>query len=374
MTPPYKEGDFEKAIEAYMTDLARGEARWLQGDPGNYNARLGLDAVELDAFVTATQPDAWSKLVSALGGDHANARAQFSESVSKLLDSRGTLRCLRSGVTVFGVDFALAYFRPEHGLTQELTDLYAANRVTLTRQLAYSTNHHKTLDLALFVNGLPVATCELKNKLTGQTAKENARKQYRQDREPNERIFAKRAVVHFAADTDEVYLTTKLAGEETSFLPFNRGHNGGKGNPPGQKGKYKTSYLWEEVWQRDNWLDILRRFIHLGKTDAGEKLVIFPRYHQWRAVIELLGHARQHGAGHSYLVMHSAGSGKSNTIGWLAHRLAVLHRNDDAVFDKVVIITDRLALDQQLGDTVFQFEHKTGLVQKTALLLFPWVR
>ena len=366
MTAPYKEGDFEKAIEAYLTDEARGAARWVKGDPDNYDARLGIDPVELDAFTAETQAGAWSTLVSTrFGGDETKARATFHQTISKMLDSQGTLRCLRSGITVLGVDFALAYFRPEHGLTEELNKLYAANRVTLTRQLAYSTKHHNTLDLALFVNGVPVATAELKNKLTGQTAKENARTQYRKDREPNETIFAKRAVVHFAVDTDEVFLTTKLARQDTSFLPFNRGHNGGKGNAPAPQGKYKTSYLWEEVWQRDNWLDILRRFIHLGANDAGEKVVIFPRYHQWRAVVELLAHARQHRAGHSYLVMHSAGSGKSNTIGWLAHRLAVLHSNDDAVFDKVVIITDRLALDQQLGDTVFQFEHKTGLVQKT---------
>jgi type I restriction enzyme, R subunit len=365
MTAPYKEGDFERAIEAHLTDEARGDSRWVKGDPANYDARLGIDPVELDAFIADTQSDAWTTLVTRLGGDEEKARATFCQAVSKMLDSQGVLRCLRSGVAVLGVDFALACFRPEHGLTEDLTRLYASNRVTVTRQLAYSTKHHKTLDLALFVNGVPVATAELKNKLTGQTAKENARKQYRQDREPNELIFAKRAVVHFAADTDEVYLTTKLAGETTSFLPFNRGNNGGKGNPLPTAGKYRTSYLWEEVWQRDNWLDILRRFIHLGSSESGEKFIIFPRYHQWRAVVDLLADARQHGPGRGYLVMHSAGSGKSNTIGWLAHRLAVLHHDDDAIFDKVVIITDRRALDQQLGDTVFQFEHKTGLVQKT---------
>jgi type I restriction enzyme, R subunit len=323
MTAPYKEGDFERAIEAHLTDEKRGDARWLSGDPGNYDAALGLDTVELDEFIAATQADAWQTLVTTrFSGDETTARTKFHEAVAKLLDSQGTLRCLRSGVTVLGVD------------------------------------------LALFVNGIPVATAELKNKLTGQTAKENARKQYRKDREPNALIFAKRAVVHFAADTDEVFLTTKLAGQATGFLPFNRGHAGGKGNPPSAAGKYKTSYLWEEVWQRDNWLDILRRFVHLSKNDAGETFVIFPRYHQWRAVVQLVRHA-QHGPGQSYLVMHSAGSGKSNTIGWLAHRLAVLHSNDEPVFDKVVIITDRLALDQQLGDTVFQFEHKSGLVKKT---------
>jgi len=365
MSAPYKEGDFEQAIEAHLTDPARGDPRWLQGDPANYDPELGFDPTELDAFTAAAQATTWAKLVAKVGGDEAKARTQFHRAVAKMLDSQGTLRCLRAGVTVLGEDFELAYFRPEHGLTEELVERYAANRVTVTRQLAYSAKHNKTLDMALLVNGIPVATVELKNKLTGQTAKENARKQYRQDREPNALIFAKRAVVHFAADTDEVFVTTKLAGQDTTFLPFNRGHNGGKGNPTADPGKYKTSYLWEEVWQRDNWLDILRRFIHVGKSDSGKPFIIFPRYHQWRAVVKLLAHARQQGAGQSYLVMHSAGSGKSNTIAWLSHRLAVLHKADKPVFDKVVIITDRLALDQQLGDTVFQFEHKSGLVKKT---------
>ena len=365
MTGPYKEGDFERAIEAYLSDQARGEGRWLVGDPANYDAKLALDPTELDAFIAETQGKQWATLVSSrFGGDETKARGTFHQTVAKMLDSQGVLRCLRGGVSVMGVDFELAYFRPEHGLTKELNARYAANRVTVVRQLAYSTKHHNTLDLALFVNGLPVATSELKNKLTQQTVK-NAMKQYREDREPAEPIFARRAVAHFAVDTDEVYLATKLAGENTTFLPFNRGKDNGKGNPPGAGSKYATSYLWEDVWQRDNWLDILRRFVHVSKDDAGERSVIFPRFHQWDAVLQLLSHARSNGAGHNYLIEHSAGSGKSNTIAWLAHRLAVLHAADEPVFDKVIIVTDRLVLDQQLGDTVYQFEHKTGLVQKT---------
>jgi len=365
MTAPYKEANFERAIEAHLTDPARGAAQWLAGDPANYDAALALDPVELDAFIDSTQTKQWAALVaSRFGGDEAKARATFHQTVAKMLDSEGVLRCLRIGVPVLGVDFELAYFRPEHSLTEELDKLYAANRVTVVRQLAYSAKHHNTLDLALFVNGIPVATAELKNKLTQQTV-EDAKKQYREDREPGERIFARRTVAHFAVDTDEVYLTTKLAGENTTFLPFNRGNDKGKGNPPGIAGKYATSYLWEGVWERDNWLDILRRFVHASKDDAGETSVIFPRYHQWDAVLKAVAHARANGAGHNYLIEHSAGSGKSNTIAWLAHRLAVLHVDDKPVFDKVIIVTDRRLLDQQLGDTVFQFEHKTGLVQKT---------
>ncbi len=365
MTGPYKEGDFERAIEAYLTDPARGQARWLSGHPANYDAKLALDPVKLDAFIAATQAKQWQTLVTTrFGGDEGKARATFHQTVAKMLDSQGVLRCLRVGVSVMGVDFELAYFRPEHGLTKELTELYAANRVTVVRQLIYSTKNTNELDLVLFVNGLPVATAELKNKLTKQTVK-HAMKQYRSDREASEPIFARRAIAHFAVDTDEVYLATKLASQDTVFLPFNRGHNNGKGNPPGTGGKYATSYLWEEVWQRDNWLDILRRFVHVSKNDDGERSVIFPRFHQWDAVLRLLAHARTNGAGHNYLIEHSAGSGKSNTIAWLAHRLAVLHADDEPVFDKVIIVTDRLVLDQQLGDTVYQFEHKTGLVQKT---------
>ena len=365
MTAPYKEGDFERAIEAYLTDPERGDSQWRTGDPANYDAKLALDLTELDTFIAATQSKPWETLVSSrFGGDDAKARATFHQTVAKMLDSQGVLRCLRVGVSVMGVDFELAYFRPEHGLTEELTELYAANRLTVVRQVPYSTKNHNTLDLTLLVNGIPVATAELKNKLTKQRV-EHAKKQYREDREASERIFARRAIAHFAVDTEEVYLATRLAGENTAFLPFNRGNENGKGNPPGVAGRHATSYLWEDVWQRDNWLDILRRFAHVSKDDAGGRSVIFPRFHQWDAVLRLLAHARAHGAGHSYLIEHSAGSGKSNTIAWLAHRLAVLHVGDSPVFDKVIIVTDRLVLDQQLGDTVYQFEHKTGLVQKT---------
>ncbi|MDO0826517.1 restriction endonuclease subunit R [Xanthomonas campestris pv. campestris] len=232
------------------------------------------------------------------------------------------------------------------------------------------------IDVTLAVNGLPVVTAELKNPLTGQPASE-AIHQYQHDRDERDRLFAfkQRALVHFAVDPDEAWMTTRLKGRETVFLPFNRGHVHGAGNPP-VPGNWKTHYLWDEVLNADSLLDILQRFMHLEikerqiATDKGVRTVrketmIFPRYHQLDAVRRLVGHARAHGSGHNYLVQHSAGSGKSNSIAWLAHRLASLHdAHEEKVFHSVVVVTDRRVLDQQLQNTIYQFEHKTGVVEK----------
>ncbi len=270
----------------------------------------------------------------------------------------------------------LAYFRPASGLNPELEAKYAANRLTVIRQLHYAPEHAGSLDLVLFVNGLPVATAELKNPLTHQTV-EHAIAQYRVDRDPRDVLLGRRAVVHFAVDPDLVMMTTKLEGKATRFLPFNRGSDPGttacgKGNQPNPDG-YATSYLWEQVWERHAWLDILSRFIHLelakpgtrGKAGLRDATLIFPRFHQWDAVRQLERHTREQGSGRNYLVQHSAGSGKSNTIAWLAHRLASLHDASDAkVFDKVVVVTDRRVLDRQLQDTVSQFEHAHGVVKR----------
>ncbi len=251
---------------------------------------------------------------------------------------------LRHGVVDLGVTIRLAFFRPAHGLTDVLVRRYGSNRLTVTRQLPYQPGSTRTLDLVLFVNGLPVATAELKHHLTGQTI-EDAKHQYRHDRDPASAALLRRAVVHFALDTEQVAMTTKLQGASTRFLPFNLGREGGAGNPANSLG-HRSAYLWERVWEREAWLDILQRFVH-HDTTAG---TIFPRYHQWDAVRTLEAAAREEGAGHDYLVQHSAGSGKSNTIAWLAHRLASLHADDDVkVFDKVVVITDRRVLDQQFA-------------------------
>lgn len=245
----------------------------------------------------------------------------------------------------------------------------------MTRQLHYSLKSEKSLDLVLSVNGVPLATLELKNPLTGQTV-ENGMRQYRRDRDPREKIFdfKKRSLVHFAVDTEAVHMTTRLAGNATHFLPFNLGYNGGAGNPPDPRGRtYRTAYLWEEVLHRDSLLDLLARFLHLQAderiSDSGKRLkketMIFPRYHQLQAMRQLVYASAREGPGHNYLIEHSAGSGKSNTIAWLAHRLSSLHdANDERVFDSVIVVTDRLVLDKQLQDTIYQFEHRQGVVQK----------
>ena len=263
----------------------------------------------------------------------------------------------------------MAYFRPAHAKNHELIDLYGKNRLTVTRQLRYSDQHGNSVDLCLFVNGLPVATVELKHHLNGQSV-DHAMEQYRTDRDPRDLLF-RRTLVHFAVDTRLAYMTTRLEWGDTGFLPFNHGSDPGRlscgaGNPPNPDG-YATSYLWERVWAYDGWLDILGRFVEAlggpaGKRSA-ERTVIFPRFHQWDAVSRLAADAQANGAGMAYLVQHSAGSGKSNSIGWLAHRLSLLHdATDTKVFDKVIVVTDRRALDTQLRATVSQFESVPGTI------------
>lgn len=385
MSSVHTERAFEDAIEFHL--LAHG---WLKGLPTNFDPELGLDPVELMAFVEATQAEAWAKASSVLGGE-AKARHKFLEQLAGEIDQRGVIDVLRRPVTVVGQKFRLAYFRPAHSITSELLELYEANRLTLVRQLP-SKGAVKPIDVAVFLNGLPVATSELKNPFTGQTVKD-AIAQYRRDRDPKVPLFARRTLVHFAVDPDEVYATTRLRGEATVFVPFNQGSNGpgvsgGAGNPV--RTGYKTAYLWEEILQRDNWLELLQRFVHVAveppargtakakykPKSVHEREIIFPRYHQWHAVRSLVADAASSGPGIHYLVQHSAGSGKSNTIAWLAHRLASLHTPADGVelaeglspnqkiFSKVVVITDRLVLDRQLQDTIFQFDHVTGVVER----------
>ena len=335
-----------------------------------FDAALGLDALELFAFIEETQRLQWENLVKAHGGDDALARQRFVHRLAQQIDERGTIDVLRHGIRDQNVEIRLSYRKPAFGVAPELVADYDANRLTVTRQLPYDPESNKTLDLCLFLNGIPVATAELKNHLTGQNI-EHAIEQYRNDRDPKNVTLGRRALVHFAVDPDSVAMTTKLDGKSTRFLPFNLGHNLGKGNPPNPNG-HKTSYLWERVWAKDAWLDILHRFINVERPAKGSlsarraaETVIFPRYHQWDAVKKLEADAATNGAGHSYLIQHSAGSGKSNTIAWTAHRLSTLHTAEDRkVFDKVVVITDRVILDRQLQDTIYQFEHARGVVVK----------
>ena len=375
MNAVHVEEQFESAIEASM--LAAG---WGRGSPQDYRPGLGLDVEQLFAFLTTTQPKAWAKILGYYGGDDGTGREKFAEHLAGELDQRGPLDVLRHGLKDHGVAVSMAFFAPASTLSPELVALHAANRLSVTRQLRYSATTADELDLTLFVNGIPTATAELKNPLTGQDV-EDAKRQYRQDRSPKELLFARRALVHFAVDPDLVFLTTRLTGPSTRFLPFNLGtggpgHEGGAGNPTPRAG-YKTAYLWEQVWRPDSWLDLLRRFLHVedppapgrgkpvGKKPWYARTLIFPRLHQWDAVLALTAHAAEHGAGQNYLVQHSAGSGKSNTIAWLAYRLSSLHDADNTkVFHKVIVITDRLVLDRQLQDTIFQFDHTVGIVEK----------
>lgn len=366
------EAAFETVIEHYL--LNNGFTAMAK--EGYHKEKAFFPAVAIQ-FIKTTQPAEWSKLEALLG---ANTEQQVITDLTKWLDSNGSLNTLRHGFKCYGRQLQLAYFKAAHTLNPELEDKYRANITGITRQLQYSTRNNEIkkagiLDIMLSLNGIPVATIELKNPITNQTV-EDAKKQYKNDRDPRELLFEfkKRTLVHFAVDTEQVFMTTRLAGSATYFLPLNKGFEGGAGNPPDPKGKtYRTAYLWEEVLERNSLLDLLARFIHLQieekLTDEGRKVkkesMIFPRYHQLQAVRKIVAAAVIEGVGNNYLIEHSAGSGKSNTIGWLAHRLASLHTDaNHRVYDSVIVITDRRVLDKQLQDTIYQFEHKQGVVQK----------
>ncbi|MEA3414667.1 MAG: type I restriction endonuclease [Thermodesulfobacteriota bacterium] len=365
MTTGTTEQAFEEAIEKSLID----NGGYAKGDPSDFSREPAFDPKTIFAFLKDTQSQSWEKLSETHG---SQTESKILQRLFKELDNRGTLDVLRNGFVDYGVRFKMAYFKPASRLNPETIALYNKNRLTVTRQVKYSLKNENSIDMLLSLNGLPVATVELKNQFTGQNVV-NAKWQYAADRDPNELLFKfkKRALVHFAVDTDEVYMTTRLEGKATRYLPFNLGYNNGAGNPPNPNG-HKTSYLWEYVWAKDSWMDIIGSFLLLqteeykidGKIFKKEKL-IFPRFHQLDVVRKLTLDARQKGAGNNYLIQHSAGSGKSNSIAWLAYRLSSLHNNkDERIFDSIIVVTDRLVLDQQLQNTIYQFEHKLGVVQK----------
>jgi type I restriction enzyme R subunit len=365
-----KESKFEDRVEFEL--LARG---W-EPASGLFSAELGIHTGAMWQFIGATQPKSWERLVGYYGDDQDMAQRQFAQRVAAEIDARGVLDVLRLGVRDRGLHIDLAYFRPGHTLAADALAEYNENVLTVARQLHYSVRDpHLSVDMAFFVNGLPIATVELKNPNTGQNA-DHAITQYRH-RDQNEVFFAKRTLVHFAVDPDRAFITTRLRGRDTEFLPFNLGSNGpgisgGAGNPPAVPGSYSVAYLWEQIWERDNWLEILHRFMHIQAPDKkGVKENphtsprIFPRYHQWDAVQKMVAHAQANGAGYNYLIQHSAGSGKSNTIAWLSHRLSNLFDvGNQPVFHKIIVITDRIVLDRQLQKTIFQFDHTPGVVKK----------
>ena len=374
----HTERDFEHAIERGL--VSGGGFR--KGDPKGFDAATALFPAEVIAFIRTSQATRWAELEAMLKD---RTEATILDSLTKELGSKGALGVLRHGFKCYGKELRLAYFRPNSGMNPEAQARFAANQFTITRQVEFTsevmkkpdgTKRRCIIDVVLSVNGLPVVTAELKNPLTGQRA-EDACTQYKNDRDGRDLLFRfkERALVHFAVDTDEVWMTTQLKGADTYFLPFNRGYNNGAGNPP-VEGNWKTHYLWDEALQAHSLLDILQRFMHLEVTERTvptstgmrtirKESMIFPRYHQLAAVRELVAHAGEHGSGRNYLIQHSAGSGKSNTIAWLAHRLASLHDDtDQKIFHAVIVITDRRVLDLQLQNTIYQFEHKMGVVEK----------
>lgn len=362
---------FQKDILDYLANHG-----WEPGESSAYDQKLALYPKDLLAFLQETQPEQWQKFCNVYPGD---TKAALMKSIARQLDKKGTLYCMRNILKDRGVKFRLCQFQPDHDLNPITLANYKANRLRVVPELCYSPHDYKgRLDLALFVNGIPVATLELKSEF--KQSVERAVYQYKNDRQPVSKkgkkepllTFKRGALVHFAVSQYEVQMTTQLKGKDTFFLPFNKGSaEGGAGNAVPGDGGYATKYLWEDVFQRDQWLNILGRFIHLKieeKEDVtGKKYkkeaMIFPRHHQLDVVNRLLSAAKTEGAGHNYLIQHSAGSGKSNSIAWTSHQLASLHVNDDKLFNSVIVVTDRTVLDDQLQETIYQFEHTHGVVQ-----------
>lgn len=359
----------EKRFEDHITDhlVASG---YTQRQPSSYDKALCLIPDDVIAFVQATQPDQWQKLERQYGTAEETGR-RLCERLQSQIERKGTLEILRKGIETRGCKFKLAYFRPSSGMNPDHLAKYQQNRFVVIRQLQYSQKNANELDLALFLNGLPLLTAELKNSLTGQFV-EQAVKQYKEDRDPKEPLFRfKRCLVHFAVGNEKVFMTTCLAGAKTFFLPFNKDIE----NPVNPSG-FRTHYLWEDIWQPDTLLALLQSYlcvqVDAEKIWTGTELkeiekekLIFPRYHQLDAVRSLLSAVKEEGAGHTYLIQHSAGSGKSNSIAWLAHQLANLYRTEgdtDRLFDSIIVVTDRRVLDRQLQNTIKQFEQTDGTV------------
>lgn len=379
------ERDFEDDVEEIL-----GEAGWktfveerraaeAAGDPiweigqKDYDRGLAIKTGSLVGFVKETQPEEWAKIEGLYGSE---AESHFLRRLSKELDPHdergGIINVLRKGFKMApGAQFKICYFRPANEKNPVAWEKYRENRLEVVRQLRYGTradNEHDSVDIVLFLNGIPVVTMELKNNITGQRTA-HAVEQYKHDRSPKEVLFApnRRAIVHFALDSETVEMCTWLANGRSRFLPFNKGNGkSGAGNPPNPNG-YRTEYLYRDILAPDSLLDIIQRFVRVDYNDKPKtmKRVIFPRYHQLDAVRTLVADAREGGAGKSYLIQHSAGSGKSNSIAWLAHQLHSLHDDrDEAVFDTVVVLTDRRNLDSQLSETIDSVEHKTGVVRR----------
>ena len=375
---------FERDIEAFLISPQGGyvqfngqdaDGNWVHSRQHDVEKCIYMDV--LCEFIAKTQPKEWAKYTRYYG---EKAEEKLSHRLETTIANQGLLFVLRNGIEDMGCKLRVCYFKPESGLNPEAVERYEANILGCTRQFRYSTANTNTIDMVLSVNGIPVVALELKNQLTGQDCA-CAMNQYKSDRSSKEFAFRlnHRFLVYFAVDLYEVWMTTRLEDGNTRFMPFNQGSNGagvsgGAGNPANPNG-YVTSYLWEEVLQRDSLLDLIQRFISnvkeketeekngVVKTITKEKM-LFPRYHQYDVVRKVLADVKQNGPGKNYLIQHSAGSGKSNSIAWIAYRLASVHDdNDDSIFDSVIVVTNRVVLDSQLQDTINSFEHQAGLVE-----------
>lgn len=364
MSTNTREIGFEEFIETQLATLHIYRVRVAS----QYDKGLAMDKELVLEFVRSTQKEEWQKLVEQYG---AEVEAQFLARLDAEIIGRGILSVFREGIKDRNAHIKLAFWKPESGMNEDADREYVGNILSVMRQVKYSEKNENSIDVVIFLNGLPIFTIELKNQLTGQTVKDAIR-QYQTDRDPKEKLLSfKRCFTHFAVDTEQVFMTTELRGLATRFLPFNRGEKNSAGNPV-VEGKYKTCYLWEAIWSRESVLDFLAHFIHIqieetedikGKKKKVEKL-LFPRYHQMDTVRRIVIDAYENGAGKNYLIQHSAGSGKSNTIAWVAHRLSELHNeNDEKVFDTIIVVTDRRILDRQLSETVESFSQVRGVVK-----------
>ena len=359
----------ERVFEQHIVECLVNHQDYVERECAlHYDASTALDKGLLFQFLKSTQPDAWKTLE-----DHYRTEAENEviKRLEKALKEHPTHKVLRDGIKLVpNIQFALCFFKPASNLNPELTRLYQANILSVMRQVFYSKKNRNAIDIVTFVNGIPVVTMEVKNLLTHQTFR-HAERQYQKDRSAAGEpllTFKRGAIVHFAVDQDSVSMTTRLMNGKTRFLPFNRGRDGGAGNPD-ITGENRTAYLYADLPQskavlsREVLLDLIGRFIHLDRKD-GREVLLFPRYQQFEAVRKILNHARGMGAGQNYLIQHSAGSGKSNTIAWTAHQIITLHDDDDRpLFDTAIIVTDRLVLDRQLQGTVSGFDHVKGVVR-----------
>ena len=359
---------FEQDIETYF--LNHGFRKVL---PSTYDKEKMLFSDVLEEFVSTTQPKAWARYTKLYG---ASAVDKLTRRVNTAISESNVLDVLKKGIKDMGIEIKLCYFKPSSNLNQDLVKLYDGNICGITRQFSYSKNNNNTIDTVLSINGIPLFAFELKDQLKGQDVN-NAMRQWKEDRDPKEPIFkfGQRFLCYFAIDLYDAFMTTELKGEYTRFLPFNQGSNGagnpgGKGNPKNDEG-YPTSYIWERVFSVDSMIDLIAKFITIteekeeknGKSYITKK-IIFPRYHQYDVVKKILADVKEKGAGVNYLIEHSAGSGKSNSIAWIAYRLASAFDKDDKyIFDSVIIVTNRIVLDSQLQDTINSFDHKAGLVE-----------